>query len=103
MTKTKATPALDPARTDFYRTLLEEMLRIRRFEERAAEAYALGQIGGFCHLYIGQEAIAVAAAEVLAEHDGVPVLVRHETCTVAAFHPELTNDTRLHELFVSRI
>ena len=41
--------------------------------------------------------------EVIAEHDGIPVLVRGGTCTVAAFHPELTNDTRLHELFVAQI
>ena len=39
--------------------------------------------------------------EVLAEHDGVPVLVRDGTCTVASFHPELTDDARLHELFVN--
>ena len=41
--------------------------------------------------------------EVLAEHDGIPVLVRDGTCTVAAFHPELTHDTRLHELFVAQL
>jgi 5'-phosphate synthase pdxT subunit len=41
--------------------------------------------------------------EVLAEHDGIPVLVRSGSCTVAAFHPELTDDNRLHELFVSDI
>jgi pyruvate dehydrogenase E1 component alpha subunit len=35
------------------------MLLIRRFEERTAEMYALGKIGGFCHLYIGEEAVAV--------------------------------------------
>ena len=35
------------------------MLLIRRFEEKAGEAYSLGKIGGFCHLYIGQEAVAV--------------------------------------------
>ncbi|MDQ3471337.1 MAG: pyruvate dehydrogenase (acetyl-transferring) E1 component subunit alpha [Pseudomonadota bacterium] len=40
---------------DFYR----EMLLIRRFEERAGQLYGLGLIGGFCHLYIGQEAVAV--------------------------------------------
>jgi len=40
---------------DFYR----EMLLIRRFEERAGQLYGLGFIGGFCHLYIGQEAVAV--------------------------------------------
>ena len=38
--------------------------------------------------------------EVLAAHEGVPVLVRTETCTVAAFHPELTDDARLHEIFI---
>ena len=38
--------------------------------------------------------------EVLARHDGVPVLLRRGTCTVAAFHPELTDDGRLHEMFV---
>ena len=38
--------------------LLRSMLLQRRFEERCAEAYALGKIGGFCHLYIGQEAIS---------------------------------------------
>src|SRR4051812_6192980 len=40
---------------DYYRT----MLLIRRFEERAGQLYGMGLIGGFCHLYIGQEAIAV--------------------------------------------
>jgi 5'-phosphate synthase pdxT subunit len=38
--------------------------------------------------------------EVLAEHDGVPVLVRHDRLLAASFHPELTDDTRLHERFV---
>lgn len=36
--------------------LYHKMLLIRRFEEKAAEMYALGRIGGFCHLYIGEEA-----------------------------------------------
>ena len=36
-----------------------EMLLIRRFEEKAGQMYGMGLIGGFCHLYIGQEAIAV--------------------------------------------
>jgi len=38
--------------------------------------------------------------EVLARHDGVPVLVRSGRCTVSAFHPELTDDARLHQLFL---
>jgi len=39
----------------FYR----EMLLIRRFEEKAGQLYGMGLIGGFCHLYIGQEAVVV--------------------------------------------
>jgi pyruvate dehydrogenase E1 component alpha subunit len=41
--------------------LLHDMLLIRRFEEKAAQAYGLRKIGGFCHLYIGQEAVAVGS------------------------------------------
>lgn len=41
--------------------------------------------------------------EILAEHEGVPVLVRRGTCTVASFHPELTPDGRLHEMFIRSI
>lgn len=41
--------------------------------------------------------------EVLAALDGVPVLLRHGTCTVSSFHPELTSDVRLHEAFVNSI
>src|SRR2546425_2711536 len=47
------------------RRLLHDMLLIRRFEEKAAEAYALGKVGGFLHLYIGEEAVAVGATSVL--------------------------------------
>ena len=48
---------------DFY----EQMLLIRRFEERAGQLYGLGLIGGFCHLYIGQEAVAVGLQSALRE------------------------------------
>jgi pyruvate dehydrogenase E1 component alpha subunit len=51
--------------------LLYWMLLGRRFEEKAAEAYALGKIGGFCHLYIGQEAVATGALSVLRDDDYV--------------------------------
>ena len=47
------------------------MLLIRRFEERTAEMYALGKIGGFCHLYIGEEAVAVGAIDALRPDDYV--------------------------------
>ena len=43
----------------------EQMLLIRRFEERAGQLYGLGLIGGFCHLYIGQEAVAVGVQSAL--------------------------------------
>jgi pyruvate dehydrogenase E1 component alpha subunit len=56
----------DPVRL---RGMLHDMLLIRRFEERAGEQYAQGKIGGFCHLYIGQEAVAVGACAVLRDDD----------------------------------
>ena len=40
-------------------TYYREMLLIRRFEEKAGQLYGMGLIGGFCHLYIGQEAVVV--------------------------------------------
>jgi pyruvate dehydrogenase E1 component alpha subunit len=49
--------------------LLREMIRIRRFEERSLKAYNGGKIGGFLHLYIGQEAIAVGAFSVAGKDD----------------------------------
>lgn len=49
----------NPNRTDL--DLLRDMLLIRRFEERAAQQYQMQKIGGFCHLYIGQEAVVVGA------------------------------------------
>ena len=60
----KSDPALD-------RELLRSMLLQRRFEERCAEAYALGKIGGFCHLYIGQEAVSTGVLSLLREDDYV--------------------------------
>jgi pyridoxal 5'-phosphate synthase pdxT subunit len=46
---------------------------------------------------------AGAEVEVLAEHDGAPVLLRDGRVLVAAFHPELTEDTRVHELFLEAV
>jgi pyruvate dehydrogenase E1 component alpha subunit len=51
--------------------LLRSMLLQRRFEERTAEAYALGKIGGFCHLYIGQEAVSTGTLSLLRPDDYV--------------------------------
>jgi pyruvate dehydrogenase E1 component alpha subunit len=47
------------------------MMTIRRFEEKCAELYAAGDIGGFLHLYIGQEAVATAAKYALREDDNI--------------------------------
>jgi pyruvate dehydrogenase E1 component alpha subunit len=65
------TGTLDADRADFYRQLLRQMQLVRRFEEKAGEAYAEGKIGGFCHLYIGQEAVAVGAINTLRDDDYV--------------------------------
>jgi pyruvate dehydrogenase E1 component alpha subunit len=56
--------------------LLREMLRIRRFEEKAAELYSLGKIRGFLHLYIGEEAVAVGAMQALTGDDAVVATYR---------------------------
>ncbi len=48
-----------------------EMLAIRRFEEKAGQLYGMGFIGGFCHLYIGQEAVVVGMQMVMKEGDQV--------------------------------
>jgi pyruvate dehydrogenase E1 component alpha subunit len=56
--------------------LLRSMLLQRRFEERCAEAYALGRIGGFCHLYIGQEAVGAGAIASLREDDYIVTTYR---------------------------
>jgi len=53
------------------RAMLRQMLLIRRFEEKAAESYAVGKVGGFCHLYIGQEAVAVGVISALRADDYV--------------------------------
>ena len=68
-----AAPAIpkkvDAQTAEQYRSYLRQMLLIRRFEEKAGEAYSLGQIGGFCHLYIGQEAVAVGSIAALRDDD----------------------------------
>jgi pyruvate dehydrogenase E1 component alpha subunit len=48
-----------------------DMLRIRRFEEKAGQLYGMGLVGGFCHLYIGQEAVVVGLQSALTDGDEV--------------------------------
>lgn len=57
--------------TDQKKDMLRQMLRIRRFEERSVRAYQQGKIGGFCHTYIGQEAIAVGVVSVMGDNDHI--------------------------------
>src|SRR6202140_1363623 len=68
-----ASPQNDLAGTtpEIRRELLHSMMLQRRFEERCAEAYALGKIGGFCHLYIGQEAISTGVMSMIRPDDYV--------------------------------
>ena len=49
----------------------KDMLLIRRFEERAGQMYGMGLIGGFCHLYIGQEAVVVGMQTAIDDRDAV--------------------------------
>jgi pyruvate dehydrogenase E1 component alpha subunit len=69
-------------------TLLHQMLLGRRFEEKTAEAYAIGKIGGFCHLYIGQEAVTVGAFSCLRPDDYVITAYReHVQALVKGMSP----------------
>jgi pyruvate dehydrogenase E1 component alpha subunit len=74
-TKKKSEPQRMPERLESNKELnlqlLRSMLLQRRFEERCAEAYALGKIGGFCHLYIGQEAVSTGTLSVIRPDDYV--------------------------------
>ena len=51
--------------------LYRDMLLIRRFEEKAGQLYGMGLIGGFCHLYIGQEAVVTGIQSVQLPQDSV--------------------------------
>jgi pyruvate dehydrogenase E1 component alpha subunit len=62
---------LDGLSKEALQQMLYAMLLGRRFEEKAAEAYAVGKIGGFCHLYIGQEAVSVGSFAALRPDDYV--------------------------------
>ena len=59
-----------------YLKMYTYMLKIRRFEERAAQLYGMGHIGGFCHLYIGQEAVVVGVLMTIDKNDSVVTTYR---------------------------
>ncbi len=69
MAQAKAITVAPKVDAELARRLLSQMVLIRRFEEKAAEMYALGKIGGFLHLYIGEEAVAVGATAALRPDD----------------------------------
>jgi pyruvate dehydrogenase E1 component alpha subunit len=63
--------------------LYRKMVRIRRFEERSLRAYQAKKIGGFLHLYIGQEAVAVGACSLMGKHDHVITAYRDHGHAIA--------------------
>src|SRR5437762_1467851 len=83
----KAAPGLG-LDADLARKLLRDMILIRRFEEKAAEAYALGKIGGFLHLSIGEEAVAAGATSALRPDDyAISTYRAHGHCLVKGSDP----------------
>ncbi len=60
-----------PVSKELLLKLYREMLLIRRFEEKAGQLYGMGLIGGFCHLYIGQEAVVVGMQSCITPNDAV--------------------------------
>jgi pyruvate dehydrogenase E1 component subunit alpha len=85
--KTRADGDAEPDKAEllhYYR----DMLLIRRFEEKAGQLYGMGLIGGFCHLYIGQEAVVVGMQTALtpgtASSQAIATTV---TCWPAAWMP----------------
>lgn len=80
----------------FRRSLLRSMLLQRRFEERCAEAYALGKIGGFCHLYIGQEAVSTGTMSCLRPDDYIITTYRDHGQALAR---GMTSRSVMAELF----
>jgi pyruvate dehydrogenase E1 component alpha subunit len=81
---------------EIQRAWLRQMLLIRRFEEKAGEAYSLGKIGGFCHLYIGQEAVAVGSIAALGAGDYITASYREHGHALAR---GMTSRAVMAELF----
>ena len=69
MSNSATSSAAPPRNSDSLKKLYADMLMIRRFEERAGQLYGMGLIGGFCHLYIGQEAVVVGMQSNLGPND----------------------------------
>jgi pyruvate dehydrogenase E1 component alpha subunit len=89
-------PVLDGFTKEKLIELLKQMLLYRRFEEKAEEAYAIGKIGGFCHLHIGQEAAAAGCILPLRQDDYVIGAYREHTQALAK---GLSSEAVMSELY----
>src|SRR6185295_6292087 len=76
--------------------IYHQMVLCRRFEEKSAEAYSGGKIGGFCHLYIGQEAVAIGAISAIRPDDYVLTSYREHAHAIAK---GISSDAVMAELF----
>ncbi len=83
VTKAAAEDPMYGVSADTARQLLRDMLLYRRFEEKAEEAYAIGRIGGFCHLHIGQEGVAAGCIAPLRKTDYAITAYREHTQAIA--------------------
>ena len=100
---TRKSPAKPNVSADELLEYYREMLLIRRFEEKAGQLYGMGLIGGFCHLYIGQEAVVVgleAAAEDdmdarPSHHDGADDHEHDDFESIVVAIPEQTDPAEL--------
>ncbi len=93
---TNGGPELDGFSKDQLLHILREMLLYRRFEEKAEEGYAIGKIGGFCHLHIGQEATPAGSILPLRKDDYVITAYRDHTQALAK---GLSADAVMAELY----
>jgi len=81
---------------EIYLSWYENMLRIRRFEEKAGQLYGMQKIRGFCHLYIGQEAVAAGTISALRSMDPIITAYRDHGLAIAR---GLSADSCMAELF----
>ena len=87
MTKPDLKPHLDHSHV---RSLLKGMIRIRRFESKCAELYTQQKIGGFLHLYDGEEAVAVGVIPLLKAEDRIIATYREHGHALARGMPMTT-------------
>jgi len=92
----EAPPSSDELPPETLLTMYRDMVAQRRFEEAAARAYGMGKIYGFCHVYIGQEAISTGTAHAMAPQD---IMVSAYRIHAQALAMGITEDEMMGELF----